>query len=84
MIDAYVIRIKQMAISLNYDEAQILELFKYTLPSRLNWELFSITNLRDAVDVGKTVLKKREDKQVTIRSVRHNSIQGSRRCSSFQ
>ena len=37
MIDAYVNRIKQVTILLNYDEPQILELFKNTLPSRLYW-----------------------------------------------
>ena len=35
VIDAYVNRFKQGAISLNYGEHQILELFKNTLPSRL-------------------------------------------------
>ena len=35
MIDAYVNRIKQVAVLLNYGEPQILELFKNTLPSRL-------------------------------------------------
>ena len=58
MIDAYANRIKQVAILLNYDEPQILELFKNTLPSRLYWVLFSINNLRDAVDVAKRVLTK--------------------------
>ena len=58
MIDAYVNRIKQVAILLNYDEPQILELFKNTLPSRLYWVLFSINNLREAVDVAKRVLTK--------------------------
>ena len=34
-IDAYVNRIKQVGMLLNYGEPQILELFKKTLPSRL-------------------------------------------------
>ena len=59
MIDAYVNRIKQVAILLIYDEPQILELLKNTLPSRLYWALFSINNLREAVDVAKRVLTKR-------------------------
>ena len=42
MIDAYVNRIKQVAILLNYDEPQILELFKNTLPSRLYWVSFPL------------------------------------------
>ena len=37
MIDAYVNGIKQVAVLLNYDEPQTLELFKNTLPSRLYW-----------------------------------------------
>ena len=56
-IDAYVNRIKQVAMLLNYGEPQILELFKNSLPSRLYWG-FSINNLRAAVDVTKRVLIK--------------------------
>ena len=55
-IDVYVNRIKQVTILLNYDEPQILELFKNNLPSRLYWVLFSFNNLREAVDVSKRVL----------------------------
>ena len=47
-----------MAALLNYDEPQILELFKNTLPSKLYWILFSINYLRDAVDAAKRVLTK--------------------------
>ena len=55
-----------MAALLNYGEPQILELFKNTLPSKLNWILFSITNLRDAVDDMKRVLRKEKiDKQLS-------------------
>ena len=43
---------------LNYGEPKILELFKNTLPSKLYWVLFSINNLRDAVDAVKRVLTK--------------------------
>ena len=49
MIDAYVNRIKQVAVLLNYGELQILELCKNTLPSRLYWVLFPIEDLRVAV-----------------------------------
>ena len=49
-IHAYVNRIKQVAMLLNYGEPQILELFENTLPSRLYGVLFSINNLRDAID----------------------------------
>ena len=45
MIDAYMNRIKQVAVLLNYGKPQILELFKNTLPSKLYWILFSINNL---------------------------------------
>ena len=66
MIDAYVNRIKQMAILLNYDEPQILEPFKNTLPSRLHWVLFSIDNLREAVDAAKRMLTKEKiDRQLS-------------------
>ena len=52
-IDSYVHRIKKVATFLNYGEPQILELFKNTLPSKLYWILFSINNLRDAIDATK-------------------------------
>ena len=63
-IDAYVNRIKQMVVLLNYGEPQILELFKNILPSKLYWVLFSNNNLRDDVDAVKRVLTKEKiDKQ---------------------
>ena len=69
MIDACVNRIKQVAILLNYDEPQILELFKNTLPSGWYWVLFSINNLRDAVDAAKRVLTKEKiDRQLSGQS----------------
>ena len=68
-MDVYVNRIKQGAILLNYDEPQIIELFKNTLPSRLYWVLFSINNLRDTVDVAKLVLTKEKiDRQLSGQS----------------
>ena len=55
----------QVAALLNYQEPQILELFKNTLPSKLYWILFSINNMRDAVDAMKRVLTKEKiDKQL--------------------
>ena len=57
-IDVYVNRIKQMTVLLNYGEPQILELFKNTLCCKLYLILFSINNLRDAVDAAKRVLTK--------------------------
>ena len=69
MIDAYVNRIKQVAVLLNYGEPQILELFKNTLPSRSYWVLFAIINLRDAVDTARRVLTKEKiDKQLSGQS----------------
>ena len=39
-IDAYVNRIRQVANLLGYQEPQILEVFKNTLPTKLYWVLF--------------------------------------------
>ena len=47
-----------MAALLNYGKPQILDLFKNTLPCKLYWILFPVTNLRDAVDATKRVLTK--------------------------
>ena len=49
-IDAYINRIKRVAVLLNYGEPKILQLFKNTLLSRLYWVLFSTEDLRVAVD----------------------------------
>ena len=49
-----------MAILLNCDEPQLLELFKNILPTRLYWVLFSINNLKEAVDVAKKELLTKE------------------------
>ena len=62
-------RIKQVAALLNYEEPQILELFKNALPSKLYWILFSLNNLRDAVDTPERVLTKEKiDKQLSGQS----------------
>ena len=64
-IDSYISKIKQVAALLYYGEPQILELFKNTLPSKLHWILFPITNLRDTVDATKRVLRKEKlDRQL--------------------
>ena len=69
MIDAYVNRIKQVAVLLNYDKPQMLELFKKSLPSRLYWVLLSINNLREGADVTKRVLTKEKiDRQLSCQS----------------
>ena len=69
-IDSYISKVlskmKQVAVLLNYGEPQILELFKNTLPRKVYWILFPITNLRDAVDAAKRVLMKEKlDKQLS-------------------
>ena len=56
--DAYVIRIKQVARLLGFDDLQVLEVFKNTVPNRLYWVLYSIDNLRDAVETAKRFLTK--------------------------
>ena len=43
-IDSYVIQIRQVATLLGYGEPQILEVFKNTLPTKLYWILFLISN----------------------------------------
>ena len=64
-IDAYVNRIRQVANVLGYQEPQILEVFKNTLPTRLYWVLFPIMDLRQAVETAKRVLtKEKMDRQL--------------------
>ena len=58
MIDAYVNRIRQVANPLGYQEPQILEVFKNTLPIKLYWVLFPIMDLRQAVETTKRILMK--------------------------
>ena len=67
--DAYVIRIKQVARLLGYEDPQVLEVFKNTVPNRLYWVLFSIDNLHDAVETAKRFLTKEKiDRQMTRQS----------------
>ena len=67
--DAYVIRIKQVARLLGYEDPQVLEVFKNTVPNRLYWVLFSIDNLCDAVGTAKRFLTKEKiDRQMTGQS----------------
>ena len=64
--DAYVIRIKQVARLLGYEDPQVFEVFKNRVPNRLYWVLFSIDNLRDAVETAKRFLTKEKiDRQMT-------------------
>ena len=57
-IDYYVLRLKQCGQMLKYNEAQVLELFKNTFPTRYCYVLFGIQNLREAVESAKRVLTK--------------------------
>ena len=67
--DAYIIRIKQVARLLGYEDLQVLEVFKNTIPNRLYWVLFSIDNLHDAVETAKRFLTKEKiDRQMTGQS----------------
>ena len=65
-IDSYVTRIRQVATLLGYEEPQILEVFKNTLPTKLYWIVFPIEDLRQAVETAKRILTKEKlDKQLT-------------------
>ena len=67
--DAYVIRIKQVARLLGYEDLQVLEVFKNTVPNRLYWVLFPINNLHEAVETAKRFLTKEKiDRQMTGQS----------------
>ena len=64
-IDAYIHPIRQVANLLGYQDPQILEVFKNTLPSKLYWVLFPIEDLRASVDTAKRMLTKEKiDKQL--------------------
>ena len=64
-IDAYVHHIRQVANLLGYQEPQVLEVFKNTLPSKLYWVLFPIYDLRLVVETAKRMLTKEKiDKQL--------------------
>ena len=68
-IDSYVTRIRQVATLLGYEEPQILEVFKKTLPTKLYWILFPIEDLRQAVEMAKRILTKEKlDEQLTGQS----------------
>ena len=65
-IDSYVIQIRHVTTLLEYEEPQILEVFKNTLPAKLYWILFPIEDLRQAVETTKRILTKEKlDKQLT-------------------
>ena len=65
MIDTYVNRIRHVVNLLGYQELQILEVFKNTLPTKLYWVLFPIMDLRQAVEMAKRILTKEKiDRQL--------------------
>ena len=67
--DAYIIRIKQVARLLGYEDPPVLEVFKNTVPNRLYWVLFPIDNLCEAVETAKQFLTKEKiDRQMTGQS----------------
>ena len=55
-IDAYVNHIRQVATLLGYQEPQVLEVFRNTLPTQLYWVLFPIADLRLVVETAKRIL----------------------------
>ena len=59
-IDRYIQKVKQVAALLNYEEPQILELFKNTLPSKLYYMLYQINDLRVVVETAKRLLTKEQ------------------------
>ena len=64
-IDVYVNWIRQVATLLGYQEPQILEVFRNTLPTKLYWVLFPIMNLRQAMETAKRILAKEKiDRQL--------------------
>ena len=69
MLDAYVTRIRQVAVVLGYGDPQILEVFKNTLPNRLYRVVFPIEDLRQAVEIAKRLLTKEKiDRQLSGQS----------------
>ena len=68
-IDSYVLRMSQVAAMLNYGEMRILENFNNTLLYRLYLTLNNVNNLRDAIDLAKSILTKEKlDRQLTGQS----------------
>ena len=57
-IATFVNHIRQVVTLLGYQEPQILEVFKNTLPTNLYWVLFPMMDLRQAVETAKRILTK--------------------------
>ena len=63
--DAYINHIRQVVTLLGYQELQVLEVFKNTLPTKLSGVLFPIADLRQVVETAKRILTKEKiDKQL--------------------
>ena len=60
-IDTYIHCIRQVTTLLGYQEPQILDVFKNTLPTKLYWVLFPIMDLTSSRN-SKENLSKREDR----------------------
>ena len=68
-IDAYVHHIRWVATLLGYEEPQILEVFKNTLPTRLYWVLFPFVDLQQVVETVQRILTKEKiDRQLVGQS----------------
>ena len=61
-IDAYVNHIRQVVTLLGYQEPQILEVFKNTLPMKLYWVLFPIIGLKTSGRNSKKNTDQRKDR----------------------
>ena len=57
-INAYATHMRQVDALLGYEEPQILEVFRNTLPAKLYWILFPIEDLPQAVEMAKRILIK--------------------------
>ena len=67
--DTYVTCIGQVATPLSYEEPQILEAFKNTLPTKLYWILFPIEDFRQVVKTAIRILTKEKiDRQLARQS----------------
>ena len=64
-LDSYITCIRQVTTLLGLGEPQVLEVFKYTLQTRLYWVLFPIEDLRLALETAKIIIiKEKIDRQL--------------------
>ena len=69
MINTSVNHVRQVAALLGYEELQVLEVFKNTIPNRLYWNVYPIDNIRLAVETAKRILTKEKiDRQMSGQS----------------